>query len=290
MRSSTSLVLVVTLFFAAVAGFFFLEHQRKFEDLEEASDSLEEVQDLTRVQTAQIEKLQKDAEQRGMELREQRELAARLKKDMEALRKERDQFEAGWRRAEAARQQAEADAAKRKAAVAALEGRLRQGLGGAASVAAEEGRVRVNVADRVLFAPGSAELLPEGREFLKRVAAEVAGGAFDVRVEGHTDDMPMGTNLVERFPTNWELSAARATAAVRFLGEFGGVPSNRLVAAGYADSRPLAPNDSDANRARNRRIAIVVTPSPSRGPAITAPGPGGPAPPGVGAEKPVIGS
>ena len=76
-----------------------------------------------------------------------------------------------------------------------------------------------------------------------------------VRVEGHTDDRPIFT---QRYQSNWELSTARATSVVTFLVENMNIPSQRLAIAGYGEFRPLGPNDSDANRAKNRRVDIVV--------------------------------
>ena len=80
--------------------------------------------------------------------------------------------------------------------------------------------------------------------------------SHDVRVEGHTDSVPIKT---EQFPSNWELSAARASGVVRFLIQ-NGVDSSRLSATGYGAERPLVANDSAKNRARNRRIEILLVP------------------------------
>ncbi|HSH70991.1 MAG TPA: OmpA family protein, partial [Deferrisomatales bacterium] len=85
-------------------------------------------------------------------------------------------------------------------------------------------------------------------------------------VEGHTDDVPIRGVLAQRFPTNWELSAARALSVVRFLQEVGGVDPARLAAAGYGEYRPAVPNDSAENRARNRRIELKLVPLPQAEP------------------------
>ena len=114
-----------------------------------------------------------------------------------------------------------------------------------------------------MFAPGSADFLPEAEPLLDRVAQLLSlfgTTNFDVEVEGHTDDVPINT---ARFPSNWELSAARATSVVRFFIERG-VDPTRLRATGYADTKPKAPNLDDsgrpipANRELNRRIVIRV--------------------------------
>lgn len=106
----------------------------------------------------------------------------------------------------------------------------------------------------VLFATGSAELRPAGKTLLDRVARLFADNDYPISVEGHTDDTPIHTT---RFPSNWELSTARATNVTRFLiGE--GIAPDRLSAVGYADTRPRAANSDAAGRAANRRVSLVV--------------------------------
>ncbi len=79
-----------------------------------------------------------------------------------------------------------------------------------------------------------------------------------ILIQGHTDNVPIGGVLKEKYPTNWELSVDRATHVVRFLQEKGGVPPEMLVAAGYGPYRPVASNESDDGRSQNRRIEIVL--------------------------------
>lgn len=81
-----------------------------------------------------------------------------------------------------------------------------------------------------------------------------------IRIEGHTDNVPIGVKLREKFPTNWELSTARATNVVRFFIERGGVNRERLEAVGFADTRPVASNDTEDGRTDNRRIEILLYP------------------------------
>ncbi len=119
----------------------------------------------------------------------------------------------------------------------------------------------VEIAARVLFSPGEAELGPGARKELARIA-RVLNGRFParrVRVEGHTDSSAP-KKVAERFPTNWELSAARAVAVVRFLVGEGEVAPERVSAAAYADIRPVAENDSLEGRTANRRVEIVLLP------------------------------
>jgi chemotaxis protein MotB len=123
------------------------------------------------------------------------------------------------------------------------------------------GKLRVGLVDKILFDPGEAEISKHGEEVLARVAeALVAIPDKQIQVSGHTDRMPINSKLVERYPTNWELSAARAINVVRFLAEKANVPADRLVASGYGEFHPVASNKTPAGRAKNRRIEILLTP------------------------------
>ena len=121
----------------------------------------------------------------------------------------------------------------------------------------------VNLVEKILFDSGRAEIKPRGLEILQRVG-DILKGVPDkvVRIEGHTDNVPIGAALRARFPTNWELSTARATVVARFLQDKVGLDPTRLSAAGYGEYRPVAPNDSDERRAQNRRIEIILAPLP----------------------------
>jgi chemotaxis protein MotB len=105
------------------------------------------------------------------------------------------------------------------------------------------------------FATGSAELALPARSLIETVATAIRNLDNIVRVEGHTDDVPIST---PRYRSNWELSTARATSVVTYLVEELFMPSERFAIAGYGEFRPLVPNDSDENRATNRRVDIVV--------------------------------
>ena len=117
----------------------------------------------------------------------------------------------------------------------------------------------MNVSDDVLFASGSATLDSIGRKVLVKVAAQLAKLDYTVEVQGHTDDIPIRGSLAKRFPTNWELAAARAARVARLLQEKG-VSGDRLTVASFADNRPLVPNNSAEARAQNRRIEIRLWP------------------------------
>jgi chemotaxis protein MotB len=128
---------------------------------------------------------------------------------------------------------------------------------------AREG-VAVSIVDRVLFPSGQATLTPEGREVVDKVAHVLAATPSQrIVIEGHTDDVPIGPELRERFPSNWELSTARASEVVRELVA-GGVPPPALQAVGRADTQPVASNETEAGRRRNRRIEIILSGSTGR--------------------------
>ena len=105
------------------------------------------------------------------------------------------------------------------------------------------------------FPAGRAELSTQARNVMFDLAQELRGLPNLIRVEGHTDDVPIHT---PQFASNWELSTARATMVVQYLIEAGGVDPARLAAAGYAEYRPRLSNDTPDARARNRRVDIVV--------------------------------
>jgi len=123
-----------------------------------------------------------------------------------------------------------------------------------------KGKLTVDVVDKILFDSGKAEIKPEGLEVLGRVV-DILTAETDkvIRVEGHTDNVPIKGNLAKQYPTNWELSAARALTVVRYL-ETQGLDPHKLAAVAFGEHRPVAENDTPEGRARNRRIAIVLQP------------------------------
>jgi len=150
-----------------------------------------------------------------------------------------------------------------------------------------QGKLTVNIVDRVLFDSGEATLKPEGEAILQKVAKVLSQHTNRlVHVAGHTDNVPMRISAKSRYASNWELSTARATSAVRFLAETAGMDPMRLGAIGYGEFHPVASNDTPEGRARNRRIEIVVLPAellplPKETPSLTnaAPTPPKPATP-----------
>ena len=122
-------------------------------------------------------------------------------------------------------------------------------------------KLQVSIVDKILFPSGEANITDEGLLVLERVGNILKDVADKIiRVEGHTDNVPISAKLKNKFPSNWELSTARATNVVRFLQETVEVDPTRLEAVGMGEHQPIAPNDSREERAQNRRIEIALLP------------------------------
>jgi chemotaxis protein MotB len=127
-----------------------------------------------------------------------------------------------------------------------------------------KGKLTVDVVDKILFDSGQSEIKPEGLAVLKRVVdILIAVTDKTIRVEGHTDNVPIKGALAKRYPTNWELSAARAITVTRYL-EKEGLDPVLLSAAAFGEYLPVADNDTAEGRAKNRRIAIILLPKEER--------------------------
>jgi chemotaxis protein MotB len=122
-------------------------------------------------------------------------------------------------------------------------------------------RLTMTMVDKILFSSGSADINKDGKLVLDKVIT-ILKDITDkrIQVEGHTDNVRIFSSVKTKYPTNWELSAARATQVVRYLQEEGGLDAQLLSATGYSEYQPIAPNDTDENKAKNRRIEIVLLP------------------------------
>jgi len=122
-------------------------------------------------------------------------------------------------------------------------------------------RLSVSMVDKILFPSGEAEITPAGLKVLARVG-NIIKNVQDkiIRVEGHTDNVPIHPRLQKQFSSNWELSTTRATNVVRFLQDQVGMDSNRLQAVGLSEYHPIASNETAAGRSQNRRIEIALLP------------------------------
>lgn len=114
--------------------------------------------------------------------------------------------------------------------------------------------VTIEINDSILFAPGQAKLQPASISAMQAIAQVLATADFPITIEGHTDNIPINTPV---FPSNWELSAVRATTVLRLFND-GGVGAERLTAIGYGDTRPNETNTTVEGRARNRRVSILI--------------------------------
>ena len=158
----------------------------------------------------------------------------------------------------------EAELAKLKATSDELEDKLKTEVAkGEIRISQSGDRIQVDLVDRILFDSGEAALAARGQEVLGRVAAVLKTiEDKQIQVSGHTDDIPIKSDeLKKQFPSNWELSVARAVNVVRYLSETGGVKPERLTAAGHGQFHPIASNSNATGRAKNRRIEILLTPA-----------------------------
>ena len=127
-------------------------------------------------------------------------------------------------------------------------------------VVEEDDQLKVIFVDKILFSSGSAQINERGMDLLQIMAGSLKGNPEQsIVVEGHTDNIPLSDSLKKRFPSNWELSTARASAVVRFFQEQGGIDPTRLSARGFSFYRPVASNDTEEGRHQNRRIEIILS-------------------------------
>lgn len=124
-----------------------------------------------------------------------------------------------------------------------------------------QGKLTVNMVEKILFDSGSAEIKSGGKEVLSKVGT-ILNDVKDkeIRVEGYSDNLPISPRLQSLYPSNWELSSARAISVVQFLRNTLNVPGERLSASGYGEFRPIADNSTPEGRAQNRRIQIILAP------------------------------
>ena len=145
-----------------------------------------------------------------------------------------------------------------------------QGMADNVSLGLRPEGTAITISGNLLFASGRADLRPDAVKLLKSVGNVLSKLPNDVRIEGYTDDIPpTGTD----YPTNWELSSARAVTIVRYLSEVEGIDPGRLSAVAYSQYRPVVPNDSAQSRSRNRRAEILILyPSEPQDPSVSVSG------------------
>jgi len=166
----------------------------------------------------------------------------------------------------------EAELAKLKGTYDEVVGNLKNEIStGQIQVTQLKDKLTLNMVEKILFNSGQAEVKESGKKVLDSIAAALKNVQDkDIRVEGYTDNVALSPKLTGRFPTNWELSTARATNVVRYLEEKDGLDPSHLIAAGFGQYHPISSNDTPEGRAQNRRIDIVLVPHEVSGSAASA--------------------
>ncbi|MDX6766243.1 MAG: OmpA family protein [Candidatus Methylacidiphilales bacterium] len=230
-----------------LSSYALLQSRQERDRLALLKDEARNLRDGERLLQGQVGQLRKQFDERETQLQTKEEQLARTEEARLTLEKER-----AARLLKDKQQEESARAMQEK-----LASVLKAGEG---SVFVDRGRITIRLANQILFRSGEAQLLDESRSVLTTVAAllnnELAG--LEVFIEGHTDNVPVSDSIKKRFASNWDLSAARAGAAALFLQNEGKVDPLRLCVVGRADTRPIAPNDTPANQALNRRIDIRI--------------------------------
>lgn len=138
--------------------------------------------------------------------------------------------------------------------VGALESEIERGE---ITISSLEGKLSVNLLSQILFDSGKTDIKPEGKKLLKNLGDVIRKSPERaLSIEGHTDNVQISSRLKERYPTNWELSTARATSIVHYLQDEVGISGDRLSATGFSEYRPVADNSTAEGKAQNRRIQI----------------------------------
>ncbi len=208
---------------------------------------------------SRLESLEKEKGQLNNELSDMQSNAARLANEREQLRQEQARLAATLDQERIAKEEEIARLTRTQEELSrSLQDEIAKGN---ITIQQVRDRLTINMVDRVLFDSGQAQVKPAGLKVLKQVS-DILKTVTDkqIRIEGHTDNVSISSKLQDRFKTNWELSTARATTVVRYLIDQGSVDRRHLSAVGYADTQPLASNDSEEGRSSNRRIEIVLYP------------------------------
>ncbi len=205
-----------------------------------------------RAQLASQQQDQKSTEQKGLELESAQkaslEKIRRLEENLVRVRGQLARFEDKLRFQEQVQKDLTANFARE-----IRQGKVQIRLAGE--------RVLFRLASELLFSSGKVDIKPGAKNLLRKVAAALNRYTNrEVQIQGHTDNIPLSDRLIERWESNWELSAARATRVVRHLIEEGRVEPRRISGAGFGEYSPLADNATRAGRGKNRRLEIVIFP------------------------------
>jgi chemotaxis protein MotB len=260
-------LLILALLAAAV--FFYLNWDQSRQKLADKEANQSQLESQIKQLEVRLDNLTLQNEDLANLLKGQKSKAEQAEKQAEALAAAEKRMKAKMEQAlakaaeERAEYEAKLEAQKKQEANsrASLEEKLNDAIASKNVVISRlQDKLRVDVADKILFELGSAELLPGGKKVLDELALVLADSDEQmIQVAGHTDDLPISSASF-RYPTNWELSAARALSAVRYLEEVCGIKGEKLAAVAHGPYQPRVPNDSPENRAKNRRIEILLSP------------------------------
>lgn len=205
---------------------------------------------------ADIERLEKILANRSAEAGQ---AMTELRQDIDRLQEEKRNLSAQLEQEHLARQ---ARIAQLKTTYDDLVDKLESEIKrGEVTISDLQGRLTVNMVEKILFDSGKADIKPAGLNILKRIGTILKNTADkSIRVEGHTDNVPISPRLKNIYRSNWELSTARAGSVVHFLQDRLGIPGERLSVCGFGPYRPIADNATTKGRAQNRRIQIVLVP------------------------------
>jgi chemotaxis protein MotB len=215
------------------------------------SSLLQQDLDRARSDLARVEKVLEDrSAEAGAALAEMRQTIDQLTADNQQLAQQLEE-ERLAREARLAEIQGTYDELVNK-----LESEIQRGE---VTISELQGKLTVNVVDQILFDSGKAELKSAGVQVLQRIGDVLKSATGkEIQVEGHTDNVPISPRLQAKFPSNWELSTARATTVLHFLQDKVRISGERLSAVGFGEYRPIASNSDAAGRKQNRRIQIIL--------------------------------
>jgi len=218
-----------------------------------------EFEKLQAEKNREVDALQKQRAGLEQQLRELQSQRRALEEQRTALERQQSDLRAELTALQAQKAQLEASSQQTKSQYDGLVRNLTEEVKkGELQVRQYKDRLTVEIAEQLFFDSGRAALKESGKAVLKRVGEALKGYEDKIiRVVGHTDNVPITKGLQAQFPSNWELSVARATTVVRFL-ESAGVPPERLTASGRAEYSPVASNDDADGRRKNRRIEITL--------------------------------
>jgi flagellar motor protein MotB len=245
-----------TLAFAGGCGYYFLEYQKARLDLAAYDETVQHYRDQQQMLESQIDKLKADSANAGLLAERARDEARQWRERAEATQENSGPILTPDPTTSA---KAGASGSRSEILRALVEEELRPWIKSKSlMVTGREEGVVIQIPASLIFGQGGVDLTAQGKDVLLAVA-QTASGTTHIRAMVHTDNVAPAGSLRERFPTNWELSAARAAGIARGLIS-AGMPDSQVEAVAVAESLPVAPNDSAENRARNRRVELQIQP------------------------------